>query len=57
MELRLSTTLKLIFEDGTSLVCEFQLRHDDESDVGKDPSSGGGGCLPDSSGGGDSDFD
>jgi hypothetical protein len=56
VELRLSTTLKLFFEDGTSLVCEFQVRHDEENDRGTD-SSGSGGCLPESSGGGDSDFD
>ena len=57
VELRLSTTLRLIFEDGTSLVCEFQLRHDDErTSVMTPPRSSGGGCLP-GGGGGDSDFD
>lgn len=56
VENRLSTTLKLFFEDGTSLVCEFQVRHDDENDRGTDP-SGGGGCLGDTGSGGDSDFD
>ncbi|HYI01965.1 hypothetical protein [Hyalangium sp.] len=58
VDLRLSTTLRLIFEDGTSLICEFQLRHDEEQDVGRDPSdSEGGGCLSGGGGGGDSDFD
>lgn len=56
VENRLSMTLRLFFEDGTSLLCEVQVRHDEDNDVGSDP-SGGGGCLPESSGGGDSDFD
>jgi hypothetical protein len=58
VDLRLSTTLRLIFEDGTVLVCEFQLRHEEEQDLGQDPSeSEGGGCLSGGGGGGDSDFD
>jgi hypothetical protein len=58
VDLRLSTTLKLIFEDGTSVLCEFHLRHDEEQDIGKDPTeSEGGGCLGGGGGGGDSDFD
>ena len=56
VERRIAATLRMIFEDGTSLVCEFQVRHDEENDVGSDPSGdSGGGCLPE--GGGDSDFD
>jgi hypothetical protein len=59
VDLRLSTTLKLIFEDGTSVLCEFHLRRDKEQDIGTDPTEsegGGGGCLS-GGGGGDSDFD
>jgi hypothetical protein len=58
VDLRLSTTLRLIFEDGTSVLCEFHLRHDEDRDVGADPSESGGGCLGGGGGGGgDSDFD
>jgi hypothetical protein len=58
VDLRLSTTLRLIFEDGTSLLCEFQLRHDKDQDIGTDSSEeSGGGCLSGGGGGGDSDFD
>lgn len=58
VDLRLSTNLKLIFEDGTSVLCEFQLRRDEERDVGTDPTGESGGCgCPSGSGGGDSDFD
>jgi hypothetical protein len=59
VDLRLSTTLKLIFEDGTSVLCEFHLRRDEERDVGEDPTeTGGGACgCPSGGGGGDSDFD
>lgn len=58
VDLRLSTTLKLLFEDGTSVLCEFHLRRDKERDIGTDPTeSEGGGCLSGGGGGGDSDFD
>ncbi|HVG60724.1 MAG TPA: hypothetical protein VNA24_19360 [Hyalangium sp.] len=57
VDLRLSTTLRLIFEDGTSVLCEFHLRHDEEQDIGKDPSESGGGGCGGGGGGGDSDFD
>jgi hypothetical protein len=58
VERRIAATLRMFFEDGSSLVCEFQVRHDDENDVGTDPSEeSGGGCLPEGGSGGDSDFD
>jgi hypothetical protein len=57
VDLRLSTTLRLLFEDGTSVLCEFHLRRDEDRDIGTDPTeSEGGGCLS-GGGGGDSDFD
>jgi hypothetical protein len=56
VELRLSSTLRMIFEDGTSLVCNFELARDEDKEIGKEPSKEGGGCLG-GGGGGDSDFD
>jgi hypothetical protein len=57
---RLMGVMRLFFEDGTSLLCEFALRYEPSSDVGEDPegssgSGGSGGCG--GGGGGDSDFD
>jgi hypothetical protein len=48
---RVVGTLKLQFEDGTALTCDFALRHDKDQDV----DAATGGCL--GGGGGGSDFD
>ena len=52
---RLMGVMKLIFEDGTSLLCDFALRYEESSDVGEDPEASGG--CGGGGGGGDSDFD